>query len=169
MAKQTKQTTPVYYKMTGTSLYGKFATILLTDTALEFHTTSTFLFILTAWLFACAGFVIGVFTGVYILFFFLPILCGIMGAVLVWKCYVGKLKERYAYNDITSFVLSGADCTINTKDNKMYTIRMLPKRQYKLMDALRGILEAQTPFFLQQDGNYYRIKSKKDAKPHQGA
>lgn len=68
MAKQTKQTTPVYYKMTGTSLYGKFATILLTDTALEFHTTSTFLFILTAWLFACAGFVIGVFTGVYILF-----------------------------------------------------------------------------------------------------
>lgn len=101
--------------------------------------------------------------------FVLPILCGIMGAVLVWKCYVGKLKERYAYNDITSFVLSGADCTINTKDNKMYTIRMLPKRQYKLMDALRGILEAQTPFFLQQDGNYYRIKSKKDAKPHQGA
>lgn len=162
MSKHTKQQTPVYYKMTGASLYGKFATILLTDTAMEFHTTSTFLFILTAWLFACIGFVIGVFIGMYVLMLVLPVLFGIIGAVLVWKCYVGRLKERYAYNDIASFVLSGADCTINTKDNKMYTIRMLPKRQQKLMGNLYTVLEENTSFTLKKDGNYFRVKSKKE-------
>lgn len=163
MSKQAKQQTPVYYKMTGTSLYGKFATILLTDTAIEFHTTSTFLFILTAWLFACIGISIGIFTGIYALVIALAVLLGVLGAVLVWKCYVGKLKERYAYNDIASFVLSGAECTINTKDNKMYSIRMLPKRQQKLMGSLYTVLEEHTSFTLEKDGNYFRIKSKREA------
>lgn len=163
MSKQTKQQASVYYKMTGTSLYGKFATILLTDTAIELHTTSTFLFILTAWLFACIGFAIGVFIGIYALIIVLAVSLGIFGAVLVWKCYVGKLRERYAYNDITSFVLSGAECTINTKDNKMHSIRMLPKRQQKLMGNLYTVLEEHTPFTLEKDGNYFRIKSKRAA------
>lgn len=163
MSKQTKQQTPVYYKMTGTSLYGKFATILLTDTAIEFHTTSTFLFILTAWLFACVGFAVGLFTGIYALIIVLSVSFGVLGALLVWKCYVGKLRERYAYNDVTSFVLNGAECTINTKDNKMYSIRMLPKRQQKLMGNLYTVLEEHTSFTMEKDGNYFRIKSKREA------
>lgn len=114
MSKQTKQQAPVYYKMTE-PLYGKFATILLTDTAIEFHTTSTFLFILTAWLFACIGFAIGLFTGIYVLIIVLSVSFGILGALLVWKCYVGKLRERYAYNDVTSFVLNGAESVRSTQ------------------------------------------------------
>lgn len=160
MANPKKEKAPVYYKMNGASLYGKFSTILLTDTAVEVHTTSAFLFILTAWLFACAGFVLGLLTNNYLALIALSVLGGIGGALLVWQCYVGKLRERYPYNDIVSFVLSGADCTVNLKNNKMHTIRMLPKRQMKLMGKLHEVLESETGFMLKRDGNYFRVKGK---------
>lgn len=162
MAPVSKTKTPYYYKVKGVSLYGRFANVLLTETAVEVHVTPSWVFFLGLWGAAIPGIILGMlFEGMIMLVLF-ALLFGTAGVLLVWNLYVGKLTEKYSYNDITSFVCGGAEMSINMKNYKMYALRMLPKRQEKMLIALEQIMYEHTSFVLKEDGEYYRVFNKRE-------
>lgn len=167
MAPVTQTKSPYYYKVKGVSLYGRFATVLLTDSAVEVHTTPSWLFVLGMWLAAIPGMMIGILFDGLIMLFVLTFLFGTIGALLVWNLYIGKLVEKYSYNDIVSFVSGGAEMSINMKNYKMYALRMMPKRQEKMLTALEQIMYEHTGFVLKQDGEYFRVFSKRELEEEQ--
>lgn len=157
------------FRLKGVSVYGKFANILLTDSAVEVCITPVWLFVACAWLAAFAGLVVGMMFDGMIMIVLMTILTGTIGALLVWHLYIGKVAERYAYNDVVSFVLNGAEMTINMKSHKMYVLRMMPKRQQQMIEAMRQIMNEHTGFVLKQNGNYYRVYLKRELEEQEQA
>lgn len=162
MTPASKTKTPYYYKLKGVSLYGRFANVLLTETAVEVHVTPSWLFLLGMWLAAIPGMILGLLFDGYLMLVVFTLLFGTIGVLAVWNLYIGKLTEKYSYNDISSFVCGGAEMSINMKNYKLYTLRMLPKRQEKMLTALEQIMYEHTSFVLKEDGEYYRVINKRE-------
>lgn len=154
----------IYARINGISLYGKFCTVLFTDTAIELHTTSTWLFILCAWMGVMIMMFFGILIGNYWVLAVLSIIGGVGGALLVWNLYTGKCVQMFEYKEIASFVLDRADCTLNLKNNQMHTLRMMPKRQLKFIKTLHDVLEEHTTYTLQKRSNYFRMEEKNSEK-----
>lgn len=150
----------IYARVNGISLYGKFCSVLFTDTAMELHTKPTWLFILCAWLGVMAMMSVGIFIGNFWVLTVLSIAGGVCGALLVWFLYTGKCVQSFSYQEIASFVMDRADCLINLKNNQMHTIRMMPKRQKLLISTLSEVLDQHTPHKLVKQGEYFRIEEK---------
>ncbi len=154
----------IYARVNGISLYGKFCSVLLTDTAMELHTKPTWLFILCAWIGVMTMMALGIFIGNFLILTALSIAGGVGGVLLVWFLYTGKCVQSFSYQEIASFVMDRADCLINLKNNEMHTIRMMPKRQKLLIRALSKVLDAHTPHKLVKQGEYFRIEQKNPEK-----
>ena len=162
--KTKKEPSKIYARINGISLYGKFCTVLLTDTAIELHTTSAWLFILCAWMGVMIMMFLGILIGNYWVLAVLSVIGGIGGALLVWNLYTGKCVQTFEYKDIVSFVLDRADCTLNLNNNEMHTLRMMPKRQMKFMETFHDVLEKHTVYTLQKRSNYFRVEAKNSEK-----
>lgn len=149
-------------KLAGASLYGKFATVVVSRDAVEVHTVPTLLLVLSLWVFAMAFYLVSMFINILLLSLAMALVGGVIGFLLVLKLYTGKCAARFDYCDVVSFVSSSADFTVNTKDTKMFSFRLMPKKQAILIGYIKEKLDENPDYYLEKIGEYYKVRSVKE-------
>lgn len=152
------------FKLTGASLFGKFATIIVSADAVEIYTIPTVLLVLSLWVFATAFYLLSVFVNILLLSLIMAVGGGVLGFVLVLKLYTGKRAARFDFCDVVSFVSNPPDFVVNTKDTKMFSLRLMPKKQAILIGYIKEQLDANPDYRIEKVGEYYKVRSR-----HEGA
>ena len=150
------------FKLTGASLFGKFATIIVSADAVEVCTVPTVLLVVSLWVFATAFYLLSVFINILLLSLVMAVAGGVLGFVLVLKLYTGKREARFDFCDVVSFVSSPPDFVVNTKDSKMFSLRLMPKKQAVLIGYIKEQLDENPDYRLEKVGEYYKVRSRRE-------
>lgn len=154
-----------WIRRTGASLYGKFASVVSTRQGVEVYTSSALLLVSGLWVFAIAFFGISLFFGNLIVSMILTGVGGALGFYCSIRFFNGKLVSRFDFKDIASFMMEPPSFVINTKDGKMFELRMLPKKQALLMEDIKGMVSQSCDYKLEKNGQYYRIQPRQTQQP----
>ncbi len=139
------------------SLYGKMAALVVSEEGISVHLVSTLLLVLSMWFCAGATYAAAFFLNSLPLTVILVFLGAAGGFLLVAKYYVGKRDAFFPYDDIVSLMATPPDFTINTADNKMYSVRMLPKKQRKVLMDILDATRGNNRFRIEKMGSYYKF------------
>ena len=151
-------------QITGASLYGKYVTLIVDEKAVEVYVTSTVLMVIGLWVGATFCALLSLFVDMLLLTLIMSVAGGIGGFYLVRRIFRGKQDARFTYDDLTSFVGNPPDFNFNLQDGKMYTLRMMPKKQAIFIGAVNDALKVQNRYHLEKSGSYYKLVSN-DSKP----
>lgn len=139
------------------SLYGKMAALVVSEEGISVHLISTLLLVLSMWFCAGATYMAAFFLNSLVLTVILVFLGAAGGFLLVAKCYLGKQDAFFAYDDIVSLMITPPDFTINAKDNQMYSVRMMPKKQRKVLMDVLDATRGNGRFRIEKMGSYYKF------------
>lgn len=147
-------------RVRGASYIGRYTVILLTSGQFEVRTLSTALiitvFVFMALLFGAISLVINN----WIFSIFSIILGGVFGYMLMTQYYNGKRLFSFSYSDIVSFVFDPPEFTLNLKDTRMISLRMMPKKQKYLLECVEEAMAVTGEYHLKKVGGYYKIRTK---------
>lgn len=147
----------------GASLFGKYVTIFLHPELIEVRSVSTFMLIAGMWFcILLLGIPAFLFTDLIITFVVL-LIGGVGGYLLMTRVYRGKRLYELEFANIASFVCERADFTINMRDNQLITLRMMPKKQKILLNAISEAMAVQQVYELKKMGLYFKVHQIGDA------
>ena len=146
-------------RITGASLYGKYVTLYVDEKAVEVYVTPTVLLVVGLWVGATFCALLALFVDMLLLTLILSVVGGIGGFFLARRIFRGRQDARYTYDDLTSFVSNPPDFNLNLRDGKMYTLRMMPKKQAIFIGAVNDALKVQNRDHLEKSGSYYKLVS----------
>jgi hypothetical protein len=144
-------------RVTGASLYGKYVTLLVTEKAVEVYVTSTLMLVIGLWVGATFLSLLSLLIDMLLLTLCMAVAGGILGFFLARRLFKGRQDARFVYDEIASFVKNPPDFNITTRDGRMYSLRMLPKKQVNLISAVSECLQVQGRYSLEKIGTYYRL------------
>lgn len=146
---------------TNGSLYGKFAPVLVYGDAVEIRSVSTVLLVVCLWLTAIFVFIVTSFLLYVFLSSLLTLLSGLAAFFLMTKYYRGRLEQRFAFKDLSSFVSDGPEFTFNTASNFMFSVRMSGKKQNQLLEQLAAQFRDNPDYMLVRMGKYLKVYPRK--------
>lgn len=157
----TKQKKEKPIRIWGVTFWGKYAVILLTSERFVVRTPSPLLIALIS-----VGIVVGfgalsLIWNILIFTLLSMMLGGIFSYILTTRYYNGKKIYDLSYGEITSFVSESKEFTVNLKNNQQIPLRMPPKRQLQLEQAVEDALSFSPEYQTEKMGAYCRVRKRK--------
>lgn len=151
------------YRKISASLYGKTANIVPSENGINVYTTSTLLIVASLWVFAGLGFWISILFNNLVASVIITVISGIIGFLLAFKLYTGKLVDSFSYADIACIKYSAPELTIINHENYLYSLRVLTNSSRKLIAAIAEQLNEHPDYqFTAKHGGYYIEPRKAD-------
>jgi hypothetical protein len=141
------------------SILGKTAKLVPEKDSLTIYTTSTWIIVLSVWVFAGAFFALTFWTSNFWISVIITALGGALGFYMSFFVYTGKLTTSFSYRAIQSFIRENADFVITFTDQKLYYVRMLPKAQLKLLAQIQAVMQEGDEFRLVLKHGRYVIET----------
>lgn len=140
------------------SYLGKY-TILIPDAeGIGVYITSFWFILLSVWVFAAAfATIIAFLTRIFELCLLMAGVGAIFGWYLVTHYYVGKPKQRIEYKDLSSISVSAPDVNFALKDNTLFLVRILPRRQEKFLSDISLAMYKEKEYTLERRGRLYKL------------
>ena len=140
------------------SYLGKYTILIPESEGIGVHITSFWFILLSVWVFAAA---VGTLTAFLTRIFELCLVMVGVGAFLGWYLvthfYVGKTKRMIKYSELSSISVSTPDVNFALKDNTLFLVRILPKRQEKFLSDVSLAMYKEKDYALEKRGRLYKV------------
>lgn len=145
----------------GVTFWGKNAVVRLTSERVEVRTTSTLFITFISVLFMIGFAALSLIWNILIFTILSVVLGGVFSYILTTRYYNGKKIYDLSYGEIVSFVADSQEFTINLKNNQQIPLRMPPKRQKQLAQAVEDALSFSPEYQAEKMGAYCKVRERK--------